>query len=77
MFVYLGKQKDGKLQITDWHGKVLSTDVRLLSVKNMRYSMISDKLLYLRFRYNGKIWSGVSPGAGMYVKARLTKLKTL
>lgn len=77
MIAYLGKE-DGKLVITDWHGAILTREVKLLSVKNMGYrGVVSDKLLYLRFRYDGKIYSGTSSGEGMDVKAKVTKLKKL
>lgn len=60
--------------VTIWPGNVISNDVYVLS-----HSMdnFGGERTYLRFMFEGEIWSGFSMGEGMYLRARRTKLKSL
>ena len=75
----IGYFQSGKSpKITDFNGNILSDEVKIISYKKLpRTSFLSDGILYIRFRYKDKIWSGTTPGGNMYVKARPTKLKRL
>lgn len=78
MSEFIGYYKSNPPRIVDAHGRVIISEVKIISVKKLPLSAwVSDKLLYIRFRYRGKIWSGSTPGNSMYVKARPTKLKGL
>jgi len=66
-----------KWLITDWHGNVLSDEVRIINTKPIWNGRFSNTLYYLRFKYGGRIYSGTSGGDGTLIKARITKLNNL
>lgn len=65
---------DGE-KITSWSGRIVSEKVNIIRKSwnnfggTMRY--------YVRFEFEGEIWSGAGMGEGMYLNARKTKLKDL
>ncbi len=75
MIAYYSK-KDNKPVITLWHNEILTDKIRILN-KIPLYSGLSDSIIYLRFEYLGKVFSGVTLGNGFIIKAKLTKLKSI
>ena len=71
IFAYLSE--DGK-KVTNWPGMVFSDNLHFLC--NMTDNFGGERT-YLRFRFNGDVWSGFAMGKGMYLRARKTKLKSL
>lgn len=71
VFAYLSG--DGKC-VTDWPGGVLSDRVRVLSESRDNFG---GERIYLRFEFEGDIYSGFAMGWGVYLRARKTKLKSL
>lgn len=76
MFAYLGK-KDDKYTVTDWNGKIISDNVRVISESKWRTRVEGDKLKKIRFKVGSTIYSGSAGGVGSYLKASSTKLKSL
>ena len=67
-------QKNGKPNIINWPGGVISDKVSILK---MMCDNFGGERTYLRFKFEGEIWSGFSLGAGTYLRAKRTKLKSL
>lgn len=64
---------DGQ-KITNWDGtETLTQQYIKLTDKWTNYG----KGFYIRFKYNGKVYSGFCLGEGALIKARLTKLQYL
>lgn len=63
--------------VTDFEGKVIADDVQVIGRKRTPQGWVSSEMLYIRFWYQGTVWSGNTPGASLYVKARKTKLASL
>lgn len=76
IFAYITRNKvDNSLNITTWDGQILTNEVRVLNKSFNPFDIYGlNEGFYLRFTYQGRIYSGVSPN-GCYVKAKLTKLK--
>lgn len=68
VFAYLGNDEK---TVETWHGSILSDDVRVLSRSRDNFG---GERTYLRFRIDGKIYSGFGLGVGMYLRARRTNL---
>ena len=73
-FAYHTEVKGGAPQVTTWPGNRLDEGVRVLSVGTDNFG---GERTYLRFRFEGEIWSGFSMGPGMYLRARRTKIQHL
>jgi len=71
VFAYLSS--DGK-QVQDWPGGTLSDKVRLLSEGHDNFG---GYRIYLRFEFEGVIFSGFAMGRGVYLRAKRTKLESL
>jgi hypothetical protein len=71
VYAYLAR-RDGRLVVTDWHGRILSDTVKVVSCRPHR-GWISHERLYIRFRIDGATYSGISLGAGLYLRARRVK----
>jgi hypothetical protein len=71
VFAYLSS--DGK-RVQDWPGGVLSDRVCVLSEGRDNFG---GERIYLRFEFEGTIFSGFAMGRGAYLRAKRTKLKSL
>lgn len=71
VFAYLSS--DGK-QVHDWPGGVMSDKVLVLSESTDNFG---GTRIYLRFEFEGVIFSGFAMGRGVYLRAKRTKLKGL
>jgi len=71
VFAYLSS--DGK-RVQDWPGGVMSDRVCLLSEGHDNFG---GYRVYLRFEFEGTIFSGFAMGRGAYLRAKRTKLKSL
>lgn len=58
--------------ITDWHGKQLSTDVKVTASWPIR-SFMSSTMYQIKARINGKWYTGRTLGAGMLIRMRPCK----
>lgn len=75
VFAYLSKPKNGPAKITTWPGGLISDDVCIMNNANGSFGHWSDKGFYVRFCFDGKVWAGYCRGIGMYLRARVTKIK--
>lgn len=71
VFAYLSG--DGK-NVVNWPGRVLSNRVCIL---NECRDNFGGERIYLRFEFEGDIYSGFAMGRGVYLRAKRTKLKSL
>lgn len=71
VFAYLSG--DGK-SVVNWPGGVLSNRVCVL---NECRDNFGGERTYLRFEFEGDIYSGFAMGRGVYLRAKRTKLKSL
>jgi len=69
--------KPRSLRITSWHGMVLSNEVCILNKLIVYNGIYSNYLYYLRFKIGDIVYSGTTLGAGMMVRAKATKLKSV
>jgi hypothetical protein len=60
--------------VTLWPGNVISDQVHILSHLTDNFG---GERTYLRFVFEGEIWSGFSMGEGTYLRAKRTKLTSL
>jgi hypothetical protein len=74
IFAYIDSKKS---KITTWEGKLLSDKIEILGEYYNPFDIYRmNEGFYLRFLYNGKVYSGISPN-GCYIKAKVTKLKNI
>jgi len=71
LFLYL-ERIDGVLCVTDWHGNVVSRDVKVIGERYDPRSYVTSRWLYVHITINGVTYSGMGD-TGMYVKARRIK----
>ncbi len=71
VFLYLSE--DGK-EVHDWPGGVMSNKVFILSEHTDNFG---GNRTYLRFEFEGTIFSGFAMGKGVYLRAKRTQLKSL
>jgi hypothetical protein len=74
VFAYHGEDDKGNTIVTNWPGGVISDKVNILSYSRDNFG---GKRIYLRFLFEGEVWSGFSMGKGMYLRAKRTKLNGL
>ena len=67
-FAYLNSEGTA---VTDWPGKPLSDRVRILGTSRDNFG---GERTYLRFVFEGEVWSGYAMGRGMYGRFRRTKM---
>jgi len=71
LLLYL-KRIDGTLCAVDWHGNVVSRDVKVIGQRYDPRSFVTNYWLYVHITINGVTYSGMGD-IGMYVKARRIK----
>ena len=69
-------EADGLHSVTTWPGRVLAPPGKVRLLSRSRDNFGGDRQ-YLRFEINGLIYSGFSMGPGMYLRARLTTLRSI